>query len=248
MPTTSRSVIGRPSISASRIASTTSPRGVSARRASANTPIHRSMAPRASRPSAVVGTDATVARRLTSASSSAGAWRNCSKKTSPGSGREKSSMKSQVPDSMNSSMRPLTSAPGGVFVLEDRVRGEEGVDQPLVLPVQRRIDHLGDRRDRRRSARDRDAELGAERLPVLRHPHDVLVLGDDPEAAVLLAAGDGADAAHGGEGLVELVGQLGRQVVEAVGAPRRGEDVAFGCACLHCSCSSVVSPRRSPKQ
>ena len=76
--------------------------------------------------------------------------------------------------------------------------------------------------------------LGAERLPVLRHPHDVLVLGDDPEAAVLLAVGDGADAAHGGEGLVELVGELGRQVVEAVGAPRRGEDVASGCPCLHC--------------
>ena len=55
MPTISLWVMGRPSISAFRMASTTSSCGGSLRRRSTKSLIHRSIVPRASRPSGVVG-------------------------------------------------------------------------------------------------------------------------------------------------------------------------------------------------
>ena len=66
IPTISWSVMGRPSMSAARIASTTSPRGGCARRVATNSLIHRNIQAAASRASGLVGMDTAAAFSLSS--------------------------------------------------------------------------------------------------------------------------------------------------------------------------------------
>ena len=103
---------------------------------------------------------------------------------------------------------------------DDHRRGEPGVDQPLELPVQRRVHHLGDGVHRRGRRRDADALGRAERAPVLRDAQHVLVAGHDPEAAVLVAPGDRLAPAHLGQRLVQRRRQHRRLVVELAGSDR----------------------------
>ena len=109
IPMISSSVIGRPSISPPRMASTTSPRGPEPRRCATNSTIQSYMPFQASPRVGFVGMDAAIDMALISATSSEGAWSTISKNASPGKGRANSAMKSHSPRSTNSSMRRVTS-------------------------------------------------------------------------------------------------------------------------------------------
>ena len=140
---------------------------------------------------------------------------------------------------------PVDEGPDGGLVLGDDGGREVGVDEPLVLTVEWRVDLLGQRRHPRLPERHRDPVGGAERLPVLRHPDHVLVAADQPEAAVLLAARDRMVGAHAGHRGVQVPTELGRHVVEAMGAPLVVEvdDVAVRSRCRHGDALRLLQPR-----
>lgn len=104
----SSSVIGRPSISPPRMASTTSPRGAERRRCATKSTIQSYIPFQAWARSGFVGIDAAIDMALISATSSDGAWSTISKNASPGKGRANSLMNSHSPRSAKPSTRRVT--------------------------------------------------------------------------------------------------------------------------------------------